>query len=530
MASVTRGCAGVHRVVGLETEFGITVAGDPHANPMTASELLVQAYGALAAARGHRVARWDYAGESPLVDARGWTLDRGCAQESMRTDEVGEDLRLASLAAPNGARVYVDHAHPEYSGPECVTPRQAVMWDRAGEVAFTDAAAMLTGSDIAAASSGGERLVLYKNNTDGKGASYGSHENYLVDRGVAFERIAELLIPFFVVRQVLAGAGRVGLGQRSQVGGFQLGARSDFMEALVGLETTFRRPIINTRDEPHADPGRFRRLHVIIGDANLADVSALLKVGSTSLVLGLIEGGVCPRFELADPLAELVAVSRDVRGRHRLRLVDGRHISAVEMLRAYWQAAAEHAGVTAESAPDTYEVLYWWDEVLTRLADGPEAVSHLLDWAAKWAVVERYRAREGGSWDSPKLRAVDIQWADTRPEVGVARVLERAGRLHRLVPEDDVAAAVWLPPGHTRAWLRGRCVDGAVNVVAASWETLVLEDAGVSRLWCVDPALGARDQVGDDPVGQCRGDLFSYVGAAFRAVSGCDFPVDGRLD
>src|SRR6478609_10473088 len=266
--------------MGIETEYGISEPGAPEANPMLMSGQVVNAY---AQPLGHRAgrARWDYEDEAPLRDARGFEMSRALADASQLTDE--EDPTLANVVLTNGARLYVDHAHPEYSSPEVTSPRDAIRWDRAGERIMLEAVRRL------APMRGAGGINLYKNNTDGKGASYGTHENYLMRRETPFAEIVRHLVPFFVARQVMCGAGRVGIGQDSRTPGFQLSQRADFFEVEVGLETTLKRPIINTRDEPHAVADLYRRLHVIVGDANLCDVANLLKLGTTSLVLAMIE-------------------------------------------------------------------------------------------------------------------------------------------------------------------------------------------------------------------------------------------------
>src|SRR5436853_950228 len=269
----------VRRVMGIETEYAISVPGQPGANAMVSSSQVVNAYQAATSARARR-ARWDFEEENPLRDARGFDLTREAADSTQLTDE---DLGLANVILTNGARLYVDHAHPEYSAPECTNPLSVVIWDKAGERIMAEAAAK------AATVPGSHPIQLYKNNTDNKGASYGSHENYLMRRATPFADIVRHLVPFFVSRQVVCGAGRVGIGADGRKHGFQLSQRADFFEVEVGLETTLKRPIINTRDEPHADADKYRRLHVIIGDANLAELSTYLKVGTTSLVLAMIE-------------------------------------------------------------------------------------------------------------------------------------------------------------------------------------------------------------------------------------------------
>src|SRR3954468_12803035 len=270
----------VRRVMGIETEYGISVPGDPTANPMLLSGHVVNAYASRGGGRATK-ASWDYEDEAPLRDARGFEMARQYADASQLTDE--EDPTLANVVLTNGARLYVDHAHPEYSSPEVTSPRAAVTWDRAGEQVMLEAVRRLS------VAPGVPGVNLYKNNTDGKGASYGTHENYLMRRETPFADIVRHLIPFFVARQVMCGAGRVGIGQDGRTPGFQLSQRADFFEVEVGLETTLKRPLINTPHDPHPDADRYRRLHVIVGDANLSEISTYLKVGMTSLVLAMVE-------------------------------------------------------------------------------------------------------------------------------------------------------------------------------------------------------------------------------------------------
>lgn len=478
---------GVTRVMGMETEYGIAVPGVPQANPMEASGEVVTTY---ALAHGHRATHgaWDYSDEHPLLDARGFELPRSRAHESQLTDE--EDPTLANVVLRNGARLYVDHAHPEYSTPEVTTPRQAIVHDRAGEHVMREAVARLA-----------ERppgINLYKNNTDGKGASYGSHENYLMSRETPFPRIVRQLTPFFVARQVLCGSGRVGIGTESQVDGYQISSRSDFFEAEVGLETTFKRPIINTRDEPHADPERHRRLHVILGDANQAEVANLLKVGTTSLVLGLIEAGAVEQdLELAHPIAALKEISHDPTCRARVRLRDGRQLTAVEILESYLAMARRF--VDREGADEaTSEVLAHWERVLGLLAGDPMDAAADIDWVAKLALLERYRQRDGLGWGDDRLRAIDIQWSDVRPDKGLFHRLEAAGRITRLTTDEEIEQAVAHPPGDTRAWLRGRTVEAfARHVVSASWDSIVLRGVhggGLARISMLDPLAHTRQE------------------------------------
>jgi proteasome accessory factor A len=269
--------------------------------------------------------RWDYDVETPLRDARGFDMSRADADPSQLTDD---DYGLANLVLFNGARFYVDHAHPEYSSPEVTNPRDAALWDAAGDRIMQESARL-------ASSLTGQLITAYKNNTDGQ-VSYGTHENYQVARATPFPHLVKYLTPFFVTRCVYSGAGRVGIGQESLTPGFQISQRADYFEAEVGLETTLRRPIINTRDEPHADPEDFRRLHVIIGDANMSQKATYLKLGTTSLVLSMIEAGYLNfALELRDPVAAMHQVSHDINFKHHLELRNGKTISALDIQELY---------------------------------------------------------------------------------------------------------------------------------------------------------------------------------------------------
>ena len=487
---------GVHRVMGIETEYGISLPGAPHANPMVLSGQVVTAY---AAAHGIRAARgsWDYADEAPLRDARGFEMGRGVAHPSQLTDEWGDgdDPTLANVVLTNGARLYVDHAHPEYSSPEVTTPRSAVTWDRAGELVMREAVARLAASPPG--------VNLYKNNADGKGASYGTHENYLMRRSTPFADIVRHLSPFFVARQVMCGSGRVGLGTDSQRPGYQIAQRSDFFEVEVGLETTLKRPIINTRDEPHATADRYRRLHVIIGDANHCDVANLLKLGTTSLVLDLIEAGaVTDDLTVRHPVATLQEISHDPSCTTLLELADGRKLTAIQVLWRYFEMSQARLEATGEGGEQhTAEVMTWWQDVLTKLERDPMTAAREVDWVAKLQVLQAYRDREMLEWTSPKLKAIDIQWSDVRPDKGLFNKLRAAGRFTELIPEDEVTRAVTQPPEATRAYLRGRCLARfPESVVAASWDSIIVEIPGrraLHRVPMMEPLRGTRAAVGD---------------------------------
>jgi proteasome accessory factor A len=474
--------------MGTEVEYGISVQGQPGANPMLASTQIVNAY---ANADVHvRRARWDFEEESPLRDARGFDLSREMADPTQLTDE---DLGLANTILTNGARLYVDHAHPEYSAPEVTNPRDAVLWDKAGELVMQRAA------ELASALPDSPGLLLYKNNVDNKGASYGTHENYLMPRATPFAAIVNHLVPFFVSRQVVAGAGRVGIGQDGSQDGFQISQRADYFEVEVGLETTLKRPIINTRDEPHADAHKYRRLHVIIGDANLAEMSTYLKVGTTALVLSMVEAGVLrDDLALSAPVSELRAISHDPSLTHLVQLADGRKLTAVQLQWAYLEQAQAFVG----SAPDeqTADVLAHWEQVLSALESDPMSLSDQLDWVAKLALLESYRQRDGLSWDHPKLQLVDLQYSDVRPDKGLYHRLVRRGRMQRLLGDAEVHRAVTEPPVDTRAYFRGRCLaQFPDSVAAASWDSVIFDVKGrdsLQRIPMLEPLRGTREHVG----------------------------------
>jgi proteasome accessory factor PafA2 len=484
---------GLQRVMGIETEYGIAVPGDPHVNPVLISSQIVNGYATGEPGLSH--ARWDYEEENPLRDARGFTLAREVADASQLTDD---DVGLANVILTNGARLYVDHAHPEYSSPEVVRPRDLLAWDKAGERVMAIAA------ERAAKIPGATRINLYKNNTDNKGASYGTHENYLMQRSTPFSDVVRHLTPFFVSRQVICGQGRVGIGQQGTEAGFQISQRADFFEVEVGLETTLKRPIINTRDEPHADADKYRRLHVIIGDANLAEVAGLLKVGTTSLVLAMVEEGFLGgEWTIMRPVHELHEVSHDPDLRHLVELRDGRSVRALDLQREYCDQAhkfvEDRFGLDVDDA--TSEILARWVQVLDDLADDPDRLAGQLDWVAKRQILEGYRSRDGLDWSDARLHLVDLQYSDVRPDKGLYQRLARSGRMERVLDDTAIERAVHEPPVDTRAWFRGECVRRyGTHVAAASWDSVIFDVPGrvsLQRVPMLEPLRGTKHHVGD---------------------------------
>ena len=353
-------------------------------------------------------------------------------------------------------------------------------------------------------------INLYKNNTDNKGASYGTHENYLMRRETPFADIVRHLTPFFVSRQVVTGSGRVGIGQDGRGDGFQISQRADFFEVEVGLETTLKRPIINTRDEPHAVAEKYRRLHVIIGDANLAEVSTYLKLGTTALVLAMIEDQFLSVDLTVDrPVATLHAVSHDPTLRELVTLRSGRTLTAVQLQMEYAEQARKYVEdrFGSDADPVTADVLDRWESVLGRLETDPMSLSRELDWVAKLQILEGYRHRDGLDWGSPRLEAVDLQYSDVRPDKGLYNRLAATGRFDRIVTDAEIDRAVTEPPEDTRAYFRGRCLAKYPDeVAAASWDSVIFDLPGhdsLQRVPTLEPLRGTKEHVGG-PAGPLR--------------------------
>ncbi|GHF92103.1 MULTISPECIES: depupylase/deamidase Dop [Amycolatopsis] len=480
----------MRRIMGTEVEYGISVPGDATANPVLTSTQVVLAYAAAADIPRARRARWDYEVESPLRDARGFDLT---GPGGPGHDPDVEDLGAANVILTNGARLYVDHAHPEYSAPEVTNARDAVIWDKAGERVMEEAAMK------AASVPGQPQLQLYKNNVDGKGASYGTHENYLMARSTPFTAVIAGLTPFFVSRQVVTGSGRLGIGQQSEEAGFQLSQRADYIEVEVGLETTLKRGIINTRDEPHADADKYRRLHVIIGDANMSEYSTYLKVGTTALVLDLIESGI--RFDdlkLDEPVKAVHQISHDPTLKTQVALANGKKYTGLDLQFAYHEIASQNLERTGADEASK-EVLRVWGEILDALARDPQECADRLDWPAKLRLLEGYRQRDNLAWGAPRLRLVDLQYSDVRLAKGLYNRLVTRGSMKRLVSEEEVLAAVTTPPSDTRAYFRGRALEKyATSIAAASWDSVIFDVGKESlvRIPTLEPLRGTKAHVG----------------------------------
>ncbi len=477
----------IPKVCGIETEYGIMVRGADN-NPVTASSLLINSY--LAAHTRQRVSRigWDYEDEHPGHDARGFSLDDSLAPEV--------DTQLVNAVLTNGARYYVDHAHPEISTPECRDAREIVAFDRAAEeiVRLSMIAARTMLPD-------GAEILCHKNNSDGKGNSYGCHENYLLSRDTPFGRIVAQVTPHFVTRQIVVGAGKVGCelpGAAADDIAYQISQRADFFEEEVGLETTLKRPIVNTRDEPHCDASKYRRLHVIVGDANMSEVATFMKVGATSIVLAMIEDDVLgDDLVVANPVGAIRAISHDPSLRRTILLRSGRRATALEIQWSILERARAYErshGLEAVGVDVGADVLRRWESILAGLERDPDTVADVVDWVAKRRVVEGFANRHGLRPGDAKLKALDLQYHDMRPE----KCLATKVGLQVIADPLAVQAAITEPPTTTRAYFRGRCLQKwPADIVAANWDSLVF-DIGrdpLRRVPMMEPLRGTAEHV-----------------------------------
>jgi proteasome accessory factor A len=473
----------IPKVMGTEVEYGITVKGDPDFDPISSCVLLVNAY------REDHAGEilWDYDQENPLADARGFQVD-GEKYTPNQQENIARNKTLV-----NGARYYVDHAHPEYSCPEVTNVRDLVVHEKAGErileISRREANALLPA---------GTQMLIYKNNSDRKGNSYGSHENYLMDRRTSFKQIVEHLMPFFVTRQIYSGAGKVGSENRAHPCQYQLSQRADFFETEVALDTMVKRPIINTRDEPHADREKYRRLHVIVGDANMSEFTIWLRNGLTALVLAMIEDGAIDRdMSLRDPVRAIKEISHDATCRREVEMQSGRKRTAVQIQQEYLEMARRYIA-TRETEPEWKGMIVEWERVLDALARDPMELRTEIDWVIKRALIEGFMDRKGVDWGSPQVQMLDLQYHDLRPDKGLYYVLERQGHTRRIVTDEEIERAVLHPPEDTRAYFRGGCLRRyGAQVFGVNWDSISfgIGDEPIKRVMMVEPLKGSKQHV-----------------------------------
>ena len=475
----------IDKILGIETEYGIIAKGTEtqYANPMTSSALLINAY-----LHGKRT-EFDFTDETPANDAR---------MSSPTNAPIFPETHLVNSMLTNGARYYVDHAHPEYASPEVSNAIDAVLFDRAGEQiliqSMQEAKKLLTSGEI----------VVYKNNTDSKGNSYGTHEGYLVSRDVAFSDIVNAVTGHFATRQVYCGAGKIGIENSSSKSmEFQMSQRADFMEEHVGLETTMKRPIVNTRDEPHAEPSKYRRLHVIVGDANMCDFSTYLKVGTTAFVLAMLEDQVpyfCDQLPiLSEPVSSIRQISHDTK-MEVLVSTDRGMMTALNIQEFYLEQSkkyAQQSDLTPLGGESALEVLEAWENTLNALETNPDSLFGKVDWITKKKIVDGYKSRDNLESDSTKLAAIDVQYHDIRPEKLFGKMRSR-GEITSLVSNEQVLNAANNPPTDTRAYFRGRVLSKfATQVHSANWDSVTFDigDSTLKRVPTAEPSKGTIDHV-----------------------------------
>jgi len=378
-----------------------------------------------------------------------------------------EEIKEGSLFLPNGARIYVDYPHLEYSTPECATVEDLIAADKAGNLLVQKAAEKV--SQIL-----NERIIVLKDNSNRQGASWGSHENYLLKRS-AFNRLMmdsdfqKKLIPFLVSRQILCGAGKIGI-ERGNIfekmkSIYQVSQRADFITRVIGSSTTSNRNIINTRDEPHADPEKFARLHLILGDANLCDWSLYLRVGTTSIVLSMLEDDFIKEApKIIDPVKAIKQVSRNFAA--KIGTINGREVSALDIQYWYLNKAREYGNFSQEEK----EILAHWQFILNQLKQ-PDSLVGYLDWITKKYLLKRIGQRNNLSLNSGKLKAIDIAYHDLNPEKGLYLILEKRGKIKQIVSEDLIRQRMVYPPENTRAYLRGK-VAGYASEMVKDWEII----------------------------------------------------------
>jgi Pup amidohydrolase len=453
-------------LAGVETEYGLSVEGHGAEDQIEDSMALVRGY----PDECHPV--WDYRYESPRSDLRGFVLRRLAVDpidarfDTGRRRSAGEDLR-ADRILPNGARFYNDHGHPEYATPECLSASELALHDKAGEVAVLRAARAMEQRD-------GLRVRIYKNNTDHHGASYGTHESYLAPRSLGFDKLFPAVLPMLVARQILTGAGKVG-SEQGRACRYQISQRADFLSEAANAETLYRRPVFNTRDEPHAAPSDWIRLHVISGDANMIASATARKVGLVQIAVALAEAGEAPPWALRNPVEAFQSVSRDETRRFRIELEGGSWTTAIDILESYLAAAERVLDLGLE------EVLLLAEcrSLLAGFPDLSEELARKVDWAAKLRMLERYLEAESSDWDDPSLAAFDLEYHNLEPEEGLFFALEEEGALEPVPAADDLLKRLSDVFEPTRARARGIAVRRFKEELhTACWRSLTFRVDG----------------------------------------------------
>lgn len=464
------------RLFGIETEYGITVEDKGASDLVSESRALVNSY-----ADGPYAGPWLYRNEDARNDMRGFHAERlnydpeDAAFDDPAAPPLPAEQERADHVLANGARLYNDHGHPEYATPECTNIFDLVAHDKAGEKVVLSCARRREEHL-------GKRVGIYKNNTDFHGSSYGCHESYLTTRQRPFSELLFGLLPFFTTRIIYAGAGKLGIEPRGSKDVYQLSQRADFFTVEASVDTLHRRPIVNTRDEVHADPRKWRRLHVICGDANMSEYATALKVGTTSLAVKLLETNWSPSVRLKDPVSAIKIISRDQSYNWIVDTSDGKTISAVDIQRLYLDSACElFSGVDADSDWTLKE----WRRTLDQLERDPRELTDRLDWVAKKDLLTEFVQSEGLRWNDEQLQSIDLAYSDIDPDNGLYYALEQAGAMERVSNDDAINLAVGQAPAESRAAIRGELVRRFSNSIGGlSWGGVVLRTATES--WMAD--------------------------------------------
>jgi proteasome accessory factor PafA2 len=479
------------RVFGLETEYGITLGGAETVDVVAESIELVGRY-----TENGALMKWDYELEDPHLDARGFRArellqdtDESAYYEIDKRRPLSFEEIKSDLVLSNGARFYNDHAHPEYSTPECTTLQQIVSQDKAGERILAECARRRNQKLPS-----GFEVRLYKNNTDFAGHSYGCHDNYLMRRDIAWDRIVAGMLPFLITRQIFAGAGKMGIeaeSAQSEPGVYQISQRADFFSVVVSIDTMNRRPLINTRDEPHVDASRYRRFHVILGDSNMSEWATAMKIGTTALILDLIERGEAPELEIAQPVDANKSISRDQTYDWIIELKDGRKISAIDVQRIYLRAASKLNNGASE---DRQWILREWENVLNDLERDVMSTRDRIDWTAKKFLLDALQEEEKLSWSDPWLQSIDLEYHNLDLDQGLYYELLRKGLMRRVTNEDEIKASIFNPPETTRAFFRGRAVARFNDEISSiQWDEIVFTNGARSfRVALPEAAMNPR--------------------------------------
>ena len=460
----------------MDTEYGIAVSGKGASDLLAESRELVRAF------RGKCAGQWDYSGEDPRNDMRGFHVDKLSEDPA---DALFDDPSARRLPAyiersdqilSNGARFYNDHGHPEYATPECASLFDIVTHDKAGERVVLGAAR----TRMEAVGPGS--IQIYKNNTDFHNSSYGTHENYLLSRVLPFDDLLQGLLPFFATRILYAGAGKIGIEPQGDQGVYQISQRADFITEEASVDTLFRRPLVNTRDEAHANARKWRRLHVICGDSNMSEYATALKVGTTYVVAALLETGWKPPLRLNNPIQAVKELSRDSSYRWLVDVDGVGRTPGVDVQRTYLAAAIDRL---SGRGSDTEWVLKEWEYVLNTLETDPLSLGDRLDWVAKRDLLTHYAESEGLRMSDDALKSIDLAYANIDPEDGLYYALQEAGAMVRMTDDAAIDVAVGHPPTNTRAAIRGALVSRFPTAVATvGWNKVVLRIGEQS--WRVD--------------------------------------------